>query len=182
MCEATAFQSYERPNSNLKTLVHWFLDRWFVKPIWRCASMYLSSYISIIVGFVVFFVGFCDRWCSQDLQIGVWFPFGDLWLHVHSLWLPSGTSGSHKTGRVEMMISLEGAPAPPADPPIASARSSPFSHWFSDLVSDWFFLDFGSHSGSILEHFSCFLHPFFEHRICIDFLSIFYKFLVSLIM
>ena len=44
------------------------------------------------------------------------------------------------------------------------------------------FLDFDFHFGSILEHVSWFLQPFFEHRICIDFLLIFNRFLVPLIM
>ena len=40
---------------------------------------------------------------------------------------------------------------------------------FLNLNFDQYFLDFGSHFGSLLEHFLCFLHPFFVHRICIVF-------------
>ena len=58
----------------------------------------------------------------------------------------------------------------------------PFSHRFSDLVFYRFCLDFDSQVGTILEHFSCFLHHFFEHRIYMDFWSTFYWFLVPLIM
>ena len=53
-----------------------------------------------------------------------------------------------------------------------SGHAALFSHRFSDLFFDRLFLDFGFHFASILEHLSCFLHPFFEHRICIVFLQI----------
>ena len=84
--------------------------------------------------------------------------------------------------RREEMISLKRVPATTADPPGGSMHAALFSHRFSDLVFYRLVLGFGSHLGSILQHFSCFLHTFFEHRIRIDFLSIFYRFLVPLIM
>ena len=51
-----------------------------------------------------------------------------------------------------------------------SGHAALFSHRFSDLFFAGLFLDFGLHFGSILDNCSCFLHPFFEHQICIDFL------------
>ena len=77
---------------------------------------------------------------------------------------------------------------PPKSPPWIPGRASCARpgglkiHTFLNLHFYRYFLDFGSHSGSVLEHVSWFVHHFFEHRIRIDFLLIFDRFLGPLIM
>ena len=75
-----------------------------------------------------------------------------------------------------MFKTLEGASRPTRRPPRSLHNRVLFSHRFSDLVFYRLFLDFDNPFGSILEHLSCFLHPFFEHGICIVFSLIFNEF------
>ena len=51
--------------------------------------------------------------------------------------------------------------------------------FFSVRFLEYFWLDFGSLLRSIVNDFQCFLHPFFDHEICIDFPSILERFLTS---